>query len=154
MYLDLVNDIKVTERFYIIDVLLFNSLIRIRQHWTPESSGKNKIYQTDKIKISSIKHELRIMKALLLTVYRNTYIVPNWAIQLFSATQPLTSMCIDIIGNLIKTERRNGYLIIITDPFSKLTETVFMKLFYFKQQRCPDTSLMHGYFIMFHRWNS
>ena len=48
-------------------------------------------------------------------------------LQLFPATEPLTSVCIDILGEFIKTQRRNEYLLVITDRYSKLTKTVPMK---------------------------
>jgi len=48
-------------------------------------------------------------------------------LQLFPATEPLTSVCIDILGEFIKTPRRNEYLLVITDRFTKLTKTIPMK---------------------------
>ena len=48
-------------------------------------------------------------------------------LQLFPATEQLTSVCIDILGEFIKTPRRNEYLLFITDRFTKLTKTIPMK---------------------------
>ena len=48
-------------------------------------------------------------------------------LQLFPATEALTSVCIDILGEFIKTPRRNEYLLVITDRFTKLTKTIPMK---------------------------
>ena len=48
-------------------------------------------------------------------------------LQLFPAKEPLSSVCIDILGEFMKTKRRNEYLLVITDRFSKRTKTVPMK---------------------------
>ena len=48
-------------------------------------------------------------------------------LQLFPATEPLASACIDILGEFITTRRRNKYLLVITDRFTKLTKTAPMK---------------------------
>lgn len=37
-------------------------------------------------------------------------------------------MCIEILGEFIKTQRRNEYLLVITERFNKMTETVQMKV--------------------------
>ena len=48
-------------------------------------------------------------------------------LQLFQATERLTSVCIDIFGEFIRTPRRNEYVLVITDSFTKLTKTRLMK---------------------------
>ena len=48
-------------------------------------------------------------------------------LQLFPATAPLTSVCIDVLGEFIKTKRGHEYLLVITDRFTKMTKTVPMK---------------------------
>lgn len=48
-------------------------------------------------------------------------------LQLFPATAPPESVCIDIPGEPIKAQRRNEYFLLITDRFSKMTTTVQMK---------------------------
>ena len=48
-------------------------------------------------------------------------------LQLFPATAPLESVAIDVLGELIRTQRGNEYLLVITDRFTKLTKTVPMK---------------------------
>ena len=48
-------------------------------------------------------------------------------LQLFPATEPLASVCIDILGEFITTRRRNKYLLVMTDRFTKLTKTAPMK---------------------------
>lgn len=47
--------------------------------------------------------------------------------QLFPATAPSASVCFNILVECIKIQRRNGYLLVITDRVSKTTETVPMK---------------------------
>lgn len=46
---------------------------------------------------------------------------------LFPETSPLTSVSIDIIGEFIKTQKRNEYLSVITDLVSTMTKTGPMK---------------------------
>lgn len=46
---------------------------------------------------------------------------------LFPSRSPLTSVCINILGEFIKTQRRKENLLFITDQFSKMTKTVAMK---------------------------
>ena len=48
-------------------------------------------------------------------------------LQLFPATEPLASVSIDILGEFITTPRRNKYLLVISDRFTKLTKTVPLK---------------------------
>ena len=48
-------------------------------------------------------------------------------LQLFPAQAPLESVCIDVLGELIKTSRGHEYLLVITDRFTKLTKTVPLK---------------------------
>ena len=48
-------------------------------------------------------------------------------LQLFPATEPLASVSIDILGEFITTPRRNKYLLVISDRFTKLTKTVPIK---------------------------
>ena len=48
-------------------------------------------------------------------------------LQLFPATEPLTSVCIDILGPFIRTARRKEYLLVITDRFSEMKKTVPLK---------------------------
>lgn len=50
-------------------------------------------------------------------------------LQLFPTTAPLMSMCIDILGGLICTQRQNEYLFVITDIYTKLTNKYPMKVF-------------------------
>ena len=45
-------------------------------------------------------------------------------LQLFPAKAPLESVCIDLLGELIRTSRGHKYLLVITDRFSKLVRTV------------------------------
>lgn len=44
-------------------------------------------------------------------------------LKLLPANAPLESVCIDILGRLIRTARGNEYLLVITDRFTKLTRT-------------------------------
>ena len=46
---------------------------------------------------------------------------------LFPANAPLESVCIDLLGELMKTPRGNRYLFVITDRFTKLVRTVPLK---------------------------
>lgn len=48
-------------------------------------------------------------------------------LQLFRETSPLLSMRIDILGEFIITQRRNDYLLLITDWCIKIKKTVPMK---------------------------
>ena len=48
-------------------------------------------------------------------------------LQLFPPSGPLESVAIDAFGPLIKTSRGNQYLLMITDPYSKLTKSVPLK---------------------------
>lgn len=48
-------------------------------------------------------------------------------LQLFVAKEAHTLVCIDILGEFIEKPRRNEYLLLITDRFSKMTKTVPMK---------------------------
>lgn len=50
------------------------------------------------------------------------------SLQLFPAKQPLTSVCVVILGEFIMTQRRNLYLLLIADRFSKMSKTVPMKI--------------------------
>ena len=45
-------------------------------------------------------------------------------LRLFPATAPLESVAIDILGELLVTERGNRFLLVITDRFSKLVRTI------------------------------
>ena len=46
---------------------------------------------------------------------------------LFPAISPLECVSIDILGELIRTKRKNRYLLVITDQLTKLVCTVPMK---------------------------
>lgn len=48
-------------------------------------------------------------------------------LQLFPADAPLESVATDVLGELIKTERGNQYLLVMSDLFNQLTKTVLMK---------------------------
>ena len=48
-------------------------------------------------------------------------------LKLFPATAPNESVCIDILGELVRTPRGHRYLLVITDRFTKMTKTVPMK---------------------------
>ena len=45
-------------------------------------------------------------------------------LKLFPATKPLASLCIGILGPLTKSKKRNVFLLVITDRFTKLTRVV------------------------------
>lgn len=51
----------------------------------------------------------------------------NSEMKLFPPSAPLEYVAIDILGELPKTKRKNKYLLIISDRFSKLVRTVPMK---------------------------
>ena len=46
---------------------------------------------------------------------------------MFPANAPLESVCIDILGELVRTPRGNRYLLVIVDRFTKLVKTVPLK---------------------------
>lgn len=58
-------------------------------------------------------------------------------LQLFPATAPLTSVCIDILREPTMTQRRNQYLFVITDRLIKMTKTVLMKGLYVAEMAGP-----------------
>lgn len=45
-------------------------------------------------------------------------------LQLFPETAPLKSVFIDILGELIRTQRKNEYFLVIMDRYTKTTKTV------------------------------
>lgn len=47
--------------------------------------------------------------------------------RMLPATAPLEYVAIDVLGELIRTQRRNKYLFVIPDRFTKRTETVSMR---------------------------
>ncbi|MGH0053543.1 MAG: DDE-type integrase/transposase/recombinase [Sphaerochaetaceae bacterium] len=47
--------------------------------------------------------------------------------KLFPATEPFEMVAIDILGELIRSPRGNRYILVITDRFSKLVQTVPLK---------------------------
>ena len=49
------------------------------------------------------------------------------SLKLFPAKAPLESVCIDILGELIRTPRGHRYLLVITDRFSMLVRTIPLK---------------------------
>lgn len=51
----------------------------------------------------------------------------NTKLQLFHATALLTSVCIEILGWFIRTERRDEYFLVVTDRFSMMKNTLPMK---------------------------
>ena len=48
-------------------------------------------------------------------------------LRLFPATRPLKSLAIDILGPLPKTKAGKGFLLVITDRFTKLTQVVALR---------------------------
>ena len=46
---------------------------------------------------------------------------------LFPANAPLESVCIDILGELVRTKRGNRYLLVVVDRFTKLVRTIPLK---------------------------
>ena len=48
-------------------------------------------------------------------------------LKLFPAKAPLESVCIDILGELIRTQRGNRYILDVTDRFTKLVEAIPLK---------------------------
>ena len=48
-------------------------------------------------------------------------------LKLFPANAPLESVCIDILGELIRTPRGNRYLLVIVDRFTKMVRTIPVK---------------------------
>lgn len=48
-------------------------------------------------------------------------------LQLFPTKEPLTSLCIDILGPFIRTSRRKEHLLVITERSSNMTKTIPLK---------------------------
>ena len=48
-------------------------------------------------------------------------------LKLFTATEPLKDLCIDILGPLTKTKSGNRFLVVTTDRFTKLTQIAALK---------------------------
>lgn len=48
-------------------------------------------------------------------------------LQLFPEKSPLSSVCIEVVGELIRTQRRNQYILVVTERFSKTIKTLANK---------------------------